>query len=596
VDIIRRLAGYLTRHTRVLLLALAVSLFAGALEVVRPWPAKVVVDHVLAGQPMPSWLAAATGWMPGADHPTGLLAWAVLVLAVAVLGSAWLSAVAVNWAFAVSQRMVYDLSRDLFAKLQRLSVRFYSRHRTGDLLQRVGADVFVVQAAALQVVLPAATAAVMLVAMIAILASLDVLLAGVSLAVVPLLALALCGFARPMARTTNRQYESQGGLMAFVEQSLTGMRIIQGFAREHVIQAKLEGKAADLSNAYRDWTRVSSIYNAVTASVVGLAAAALLGLGAERVLDGRLTVGELFVFLNYVAGMTGPVTQLTTAAGAAIAVFTRGKRVFEVMEDSDVVPERPGAIELGRARGYVRFEGVSLSYGNGRDRRTAIEDVSFDAPTGSVTAIVGATGAGKTSLVSLISRFFDPDRGRVTLDGHDLRDLTLRSLRENVSLVLQDPYLFPMSVFDNVAFGRPGCPRAEVVAAARLAHAHEFIERLPDGYDTVLADKGMTLSGGERQRLAIARAILADTPILILDEPTSALDARTEAAILDALAHLMKGRTTFLISHRLSTVRRADQILSMEGGRVVEVGTHEELVARGDLYAELCRHQHAAVA
>lgn len=592
---ILRLLKYVARQKGRLALVLALTLLAGVLEVLRPWPVQVVVDYSLSGRPQPPWLAAVTRSLPGADTPGGLVAWSVTAAVLVVLGSAVLSILSLNLAFAVSQRMVYDLSRDLFGKLQRLSLAFYARQRTGDLLQRVGADVFVVQAAVLQVALPALAALLSLAAMFAIMAVLDLTLALAALAVVPLLAVALIGFTPRMNAASTRQYAAQGGLMAFVEQSLAGMKIIQGFGRETVVQEKLESKAADLANAYKGWTRVSSVYNAVVTVATGVAAAVLLGLGAGRVADGRLTVGELLVFLAYLAGLYGPVSQLATAAGAIFAVGARGRRIFDVLDSTEEVLEVPGAIDLGRARGEVAFEDVCFAYplnADGKAGRPILRDVSFRAVPGQVTAIVGATGVGKTSLVSLLSRFYDPERGRVVVDGHDVRDLTLQSLRGNVALVLQEAYLFPMSVADNIAFGRLSATREDIVRAARSAQAHEFIERLPQGYDTLLAEKGVSLSGGERQRIAIARAVLADAPIIVLDEPTSALDARTEAQIFEALSNLMRNRTTFIISHRLSTIRRADLILALEDGQVVEHGTHADLLAHGGVYARLYRHQY----
>jgi ATP-binding cassette subfamily B protein/subfamily B ATP-binding cassette protein MsbA len=342
---------------------------------------------------------------------------------------------------------------------------------------------------------------------------------------------------------------------------------------------------------------VTGGYKEVTTAITGVAAAAILWLGGRGVLAGRLSVGDLFVFLGYLAGLYGPVNALTVAAGTGVAVATRARRVFEIIDSTEQIPERPDARRLGRARGEVALEHVTFGYDapDAEGRRAVLREVSFRAAPGSITAVVGATGAGKSSLVALLSRFYDPWEGRVLVDGHDVRDFTLASLRENVSLVLQEPFLFPMTAAENIAFGRPDATRAQVVEAATAAQAHEFITRLPLGYDTVLGERGSTLSGGERQRIAIARAVLKDAPILILDEPTSALDAHTEARIFEALSGLMRGRTTFVISHRLSTIRQADQILALDGGRVVERGTHETLLAADDVYASLYRHQHIAV-
>ena len=560
-------------------------------ELARPWPVKIVVDHVLAGRPMPPWLGTLIAQLPGAGTPRGLLVWSVgVALAVAVGGGA-LSLLSLSIGLRVCQRLVLDLLLDLFVKLQKLSLTFHSRHKIGDLLQRVSGDVLVVFFAVTQVALPIVVSTLTLLGMFVVMLRLDAGLSFVALGVVPLLVGSLLLFARPLQASSRGNWKSQGALMALVEQSLSGIKVIQGFARENYMLRKVEVEGVKLVEAGRRAALVTASNNQAATVITGAAAALMLYLGASRVMDGRLSLGDLLIFIGYLTALYGPVSALGTAAGYGIAVVTRSRRVFQILDSDEEVSERADAIVLKRARGEVMFEDVSFGYD---DDAEILRSVSFAASPGQITAIVGATGAGKTSLVSLLSRFYDPQGGRILLDGHDLRDLSLKSLRENVSLVLQEPFLFPLSVADNIAFGRPGATRQEIVAAARAAHAHEFIEQLPDGYDTVLNERGGQLSGGERQRIAIARAVLKDAPVLILDEPTSALDAHTEGKIFEALSRLMKDRTTFIISHRLSTIRRADQILALEDGRVVERGTHETLLAAGRTYAHLYERQHIA--
>ncbi len=324
--------------------------------------------------------------------------------------------------------------------------------------------------------------------------------------------------------------------------------------------------------------------------VTALAAAAMLGVGALQVRSGVLTIGDLLVFLAYLATVYGPVQELARGVGLAAQVGTRARRVFEILDCDEEVREKRTARPLVGRRGQVVFDGVTFGYD--RTEPPILDDISFVAPGGTVTAIVGISGAGKTSLMSLLSRFADPWTGRISIDGVDVADLTLDSLRRNVALVLQDPFLLPISAADNITFGLEGVGRADVRRAAEAAQAHQFIKRLPRGYNSVIDERGTNLSGGERQRLAIARALLTDAPILVLDEPTSALDAQTEAEVFAAIRRLIEGRTTFVISHRLSTVRRADQIITIDGGRIAEIGTHDRLLGGDGIYAALFRRQH----
>ncbi len=592
-----RLLGYVCKYRSRLAAAFVLALLGVGLELARPWPIKVIVDDVLAGHPMTPALVHLAAVLPGAGTRQGLLAWCVAAAAVTVIGAAALSLVTTTLVVSLSQRLVYDLSRDLLGKLQSLSLAYHGRQRVGDLLQRVSGDVFVVHFAVSEIALPGTISLLSLAGMFAIMLRLDAPLALVALGVVPLLGLTLAGFTRPLNATTTEQYERQGALMTLVEQSLSAIKAVQGFAREPYMLRKMEAGARELGDAYNAATRVSAAYKEAIAVITGVATAALLGLGAEHVIAGRLSVGDLLVFLGYLAALYGPVSALSSSVGYAVAVVARGRRVFDVLDCGDEIPDRPGARALGRAQGDVAFEDVTFGYPgeDGGRGRPVLRGVSLHARPGQIVAIVGATGAGKSSLVSLLSRFHDPWEGSIRVDGQDVRDLSLRSLRENVSLVLQDPFLFPMSVADNIAFGRPDATREEIIGAARIAHAHDFIMRLSGDYDTVIGEKGSTLSGGERQRIAIARALLKDAPILILDEPTSALDAHTEARIFDALLHLMRDRTTFIISHRLTTIRCADMILALDDGRIVEHGTHESLLAAGSVYANLYKHQHLAV-
>lgn len=586
-----RLLAYTTRHKGALCLAGLLALMGVVVELARPWPIKIVVDHVLAGRPLPSWLAVVVGLLPGAGTPRGLLVWSVGAAVAVAAGGGALSLLSLSIGLRVCQGLVLDLLLDVFVKLQRLSLKFHSRHKIGDLLQRISGDVLVVFFAVTQVAIPVVVASLTLLGMFFVMLRLDAGLSLVALCVIPLLIASLLLFARPLQASSRGNWKSQGALMALVEQSLSGIKVIQGFARENYMLRKVEVEGVKLVEAGRRAALVTASNNQVATVITGAAAALMLYLGASRVMAGRLSIGDLLVFIGYLTALYAPVSALGTAVGYGIAVVTRSQRVFKILDSDEEVPERADAITLRRTRGEVTFEDVSFGYG---EKELILQQVSFKANPGQVTAIVGATGAGKTSLVSLLSRFYDPQDGRILLDGHDLRDLSLKSLRESISLVLQEPFLFPLSVADNIGFGRPGATRQEIVAAARAAHAHDFIEQLPDGYDTVLAERGGQLSGGERQRLAIARAVLKDAPILILDEPTSALDAHTEGKIFEALSRLMKDRTTFIISHRLSTIRRADQILALEDGHVVERGTHESLLAAGRTYAHLYERQHIA--
>lgn len=593
-----RMLSYVGRYKAGLALSFVLALLGMGFELLRPWPVKVVVDYTLTDAARPEWLTTLTTYLPGAQSQTGLLIWSVAALAVVAIGAAAMTFIGMSVTVGICYRMVYDLARDLFAKLQRLSMAYHQRQSVGDLLQRMSGDVFVVHYVVSGVVLPVVISLLNLVGMFVIMMLLDPVLAGASLWIVPALAASLIFFARPMDRATSARYERQASLMSLVEQSLSGMKIIQGFAREAYLQTRMERGAEELGSAYNRDVRIGAAYQQMTIVITGLGTAVVLGLGAWRVQTGHLSLGDLLVFLGYLAALYGPVSAVSLAVGAAVTSNAHARRVFDVLDCDEVIRESPDPVAVTALRGEIAFENVSFGYreasANG-DQRYVLRDVTFTAKPGEVVAVVGATGVGKSSLIALLSRFYDPWEGRVLIDGHDVRDLPLRALRESIALVLQEPYLFPISVADNIAFGLKDVSRERIEAVARTAKAHDFIVKLPEGYDTVIGEKGSTLSGGERQRIAIARALIRSSPILVLDEPTSAVDARTEAEILGALAESNRHRTTFIVSHRLSTIRRADQIIVLDQGRIVEHGRHDELIADGEVYPHLYRHQELAM-
>jgi ATP-binding cassette subfamily B protein len=591
IYVLKRLLSYVRRLKFRLIVLILISLLGVVIEVAKPFPVKVVIDNVFSGQPLSNLISGFFGDnIPDKPH---LIFYCVMLIALITITGAIISITVSNLTVKLSQSLVYDLCTDLFSKLQQLSLSFYSRNQVGDLMQRITADVFVVYFLVAQIIVPVVTSFICLCAMFYVMARIDTALAFIALSVVPLLGITLTYFNKPMNDSTHHQHTAQGEMSSFLQQSLSSVKIIQAFARESFINKKLRNHAWKFGTAFEKATRTANKYNLVVSLITGLASAGLIGLGAYKGLKGHLSIGDLYIFLGYIAALYGPVNSLSTAIGTAVVISSRGKRVFEILDSQEVVKIKPGAHVFEYLNGDVKFENVAFGYGLDKNKdRAVLNDINFHVMPGQVVAIVGETGSGKTSLISMIARFYDPWSGKVLIDGFDLRDVDVHSLREHISLVLQDAFLFPMSITDNIAFGNPSAIFDEIVEAAKNAEAHDFIQRLPEKYNTIITESGASLSGGEKQRIALARAFLKKSSILILDEPTSAMDALTESKIIKQLQNIAKNKTVFLISHRLSTIKNADLIITLRDGRVVEAGTHENLLDNADVYASLYKHQH----
>lgn len=570
MDVLRRLLKYVRPYWRVLVGVSLLLLLRTGLNLLPPLVQKRVVDQVITERDL-----------------------SILLLMIATLIGIHALSQAVNFGdmylrHVVGERFIFDLRVQIYDHLQRLSLAFYEDTSTGELMSRVTNDVNALEQFVTHGVALTTVDLLRLLGASAVLLVLNWRLALIALIPLPFIAGGLWVFnhrARPVYR---RVRDRLGDINASLQDKLAGVQVVQAFEREEAelrhFREVSRGYLQERVEAIRTW----SIFFPALHFASALGGALVLGFGARMVVNEQLTLGTLVAFLSYVVSFYEPVRRLTEVDNTFQQAIAAGERIFELLDTESQIQDAPDALTLDEIAGYVTFDHVHFRYGDG-DK--VLEDVAFHIAPGETVALVGPSGAGKTSIANLLCRFYDPDDGRVLVDNHDLRDVEVQSLRQHIAVVLQDTFLFNTSVRDNLRYGNPDASEEEMVNAAKAAYAHEFIQELPDGYDTGIGERGVKLSGGQKQRLALARAILADPRILILDEATSSVDAEAEHLIQRALEKVLAGRTALVIAHRLSTIRDADKIIALEDGHIREVGSHADLLARDGLYSQLYQRQ-----
>ena len=578
----RSIVDFLRPHWKALSLALLAVVVGAGADVLQPWPLKIVLDYLLQSKQPPAWMAVPLHWI--GPNKLAVLNFAVLAVAVIAIGGAISSSLENYLTTSVGQSVMHDLRRTLYHHIHRLSLAEHDEKRTGDLIGRVTTDIEAIQTFITTALLGILSSVLTLVGIVAIMLYLNWRFTLISLAVAPVLFLVVYIFTRRIKKASRAVRKKESELLSIVEEVFSSIRVVKAFAREDYEERRFERQSLENVETALQARNLKGTLAPVVDVIVAIGTCLMLGYGARLVLAGQLTPGGLVLFLFYLGMMYKPMRDLSKMTDTVSKAEVGFDRIREVLETESGMRDLANARTAGRFKGKIEFDKVSFGYTHDQ---LILKDVSFAIEPGQIAAFVGPTGGGKSTIISLVARFYDPLSGQVRIDGTNIRNYTMKSLRQQISFVLQETLLFRAPVWQNIAYGRPEANREEIIRAAKLANAHEFIEQMPEGYDTMVGERGVTLSGGQRQRIAIARAVIRDTPILVLDDPTSGLDAASEQIVFEALDRLMKDKTCIVIAHHLGTIRQANIIFVVNDNALVERGTHDELLAAGGVYSEL---------
>src|SRR5450432_2993743 len=570
-------------YKKLLFVIFAAMILETTMSLLAPWPLKIIIDNVVGHHALPGWLQWINDLPFGSDKMAIAAAAGFGLIFIALVGG--IAGYIDNYfTESVAQYVANDLRQKVYHHLQRLSLSYYDSHQIGNILSTITSDVSTIQGFASSALLSILIDGLTILGMLGLMFYMNWDFALVAVAVTPLLLLFVARFKRAVKKATHEVRAQQSTMVSVLQQGLESVRAVKAFGRQDLEEAHLKDVSMSTVHASLKARKVKSLLSPVVGLVVASCTAFVLWRGAHLVLIEAMTLGGLTVFLSYLGKFFKPVQDLAKMTTSIAQASVSLERIQSILDTDTIIPQKPDARSPGNLKGQIEFEHVAFEY----DQSTPdLSDIHFSIQSGQRIGICGPTGGGKSTVVSLIPRFYDPTKGRVMIDGTDISDYEMHELRNQIAFVLQDTVLFFGTIRENIAYGKTGATDEEIEAAAKMANADEFIEKMPHGYDTMVGERGLTLSGGQRQRIGIARAIIRNSPILILDEPTAALDTESEKLVMEALERLMKGRTVIIIAHRLSTIRDADKIVVLKGGFVAEEGPHDELLALNKIYAEL---------